>query len=123
MSNKRYGGKFQFSGGGNSWVALIGFVLLVGFTLAALLFNRPWLIVPGFLLLFILGGISTLVSGGQLSAVKKQIFQDRVNAAILEYENGNYTEAARLFEIAARHSALSEREEEIYRKCKGLANA
>ena len=123
MSNKRYGGKFQFSGSGNSWLGLVGFALLIGFSIAGGLFNRPWLIVPGFLLLFVFGGISTLVSGGQLSDVKQQIFQDRINAATTEYNNGNYAKAAQLFEVASRHCALSQQDAEIYRKCKELANA
>lgn len=99
-------------------MALFGFALLIGFTVVAVLLNKPWLIVSGFLLLFVFGGISTMVSGGQLSGVKRQIFQERISAAANEYKNGNYAEAARIFEIAARQFALSEQDAEIYRKCK-----
>lgn len=99
-------------------MAFIGFAALLGFSVCALLFNKPGLILPGFLILFILGGISTQIGGGALSDIKIEMHRDYIQRALRAFEQGNLGEAARDFAMAERYNPIPKEYLEIYSKCK-----
>lgn len=118
MAFKRYGGEFQSRGSGNTNVAAIGLVSLVAFSCIAIYTGNPIYLVFGFLVLFFLTVISTLVSGGATSGLRRKLYLEHLKNARTSMANGEMREALKMLDLAGRYGAFTEEQVLQYQSLK-----
>jgi len=116
MGFRRYGGDFQFKGGASAKVALIGLVLLIIFTLLAIILNIPQLIVVGLALLFLFTVIASVPQSESTSGLLQRRQIRHLKKAQDALSKGQMVNAKEHLRRARVHGDLPEGFENLVRE-------